>query len=146
MVEDPNDEDNMIEVIRFNVDEVYDDPVIAEQSLELVDYTINTNGTIGIVDYNNNNGTHYYGFKNITVSVPDTVVNNYLYPLITSSGTYSIPNGYTGIGEFIVDIPQNLVNNTDVNENNVILHNGVFNIPNGKTVKLDLTVLKLMLI
>lgn len=39
------------------------------------------------------------------VNVPQTLVNNYTQPTITTNGTYTIPNGYTGFNNFTVNVP-----------------------------------------
>ena len=66
-------------------------------------YTITQNGS-GVISIPQN----YEGLGeiNYTVNVPQTLVNNYTQPTITSNGTYTIPNGYTGFNDFIVNVEQ----------------------------------------
>lgn len=41
------------------------------------------------------------------VSVPSiSSINNYTYPTITSNGTYTIPSGYTGLDDVVVNVPK----------------------------------------
>jgi hypothetical protein len=63
--------------------------------------TINQNGS-GVISIPQN----YEGLGEINyeINVPQTAVNNYTQSTITTNGTYTIPNGYTGFNDFTVNV------------------------------------------
>ena len=71
-----------------------------------------------ITPYNNNNRvrgnpnpSQGLSLGTFTVNVPQTLVNNYTQSTITTNGTYTIPNGYTGFNDFIVNVPTTTIYN-----------------------------------
>lgn len=64
-------------------------------------YSITQNGS-GVISIPQN----YEGLGeiNYAVNVPQTLVNNYTQPTITTNGTYTIPSGYTGFNNFTVNV------------------------------------------
>lgn len=73
--------------------------------------TITQNGS-GVISIPQN----YEGLGEINyeINVPQTTVNNYTQPTITTNGTYTIPNGYTGFNDFTVNVT-NQINTLNIN-------------------------------
>ena len=89
---------------------------------------------------NNNNDTSYRNIGTFTINVDIPIYDGYdqsnPYSITQNgSGVISIPQNYEGLGEinYNVNVPQTLVNNTDVNSSNEIIQNGTFSIPTGYT-------------
>ena len=92
--------------------DVIDDPTYRNiGSFEIdTDIPIEQNKTINITSNGTQNVLPVSGFEGleditINVNVPQTLVNNYTQPTITTNGTYTIPSGYTGFNNFSVNVP-----------------------------------------
>ena len=99
---------------------------------KLKDETFTSNGTYYIE--NNRDTSIMLGWYKLNINVPSsgTPINNYQFSgNITTNGTHTIPNGYTGFDNFTVSVPT--VNNQDVTPNNIITSNGTAELDPGYT-------------
>lgn len=89
---------------------------------------------------NDQNATNW----DLNINIPQTLVNNYTQPTITTNGTYTIPSGYTGFNNFNVSVPNSNIilkgfkygssSTTIIEFKNFPTTTGNFSLENGKSV------------
>lgn len=81
------------------------DPDDLEMDEEL---TSNPNQSLILSKTGTRDTTPTFVLGKFNVNVPQSLVNNYTQPTITTNGTYTIPNGYTGFNDISVNVQQQL--------------------------------------
>jgi hypothetical protein len=69
-----------------------------------MDEEVTPNQNRSLILSKNEETTPTFVLGKFNVNVPQTTINNYTQPTITTNGTYTIPNGYTGFNNFTVSV------------------------------------------